>query len=333
MSLVGYSKKKQQSQLTAWDHTLAGGLSGGIGRLILQPLDVAKIRMQLQVEARQARKYSGLFNLILQMGREEGVRSLWKGHVSAQLLSISYGISSFGAFEVFTKLSYQRRLQRANSGKGKEGDSKYKPLEHFVCGSLGGCVGTLTSLPFDVIRTRMVAQPEGNKMYLSVRDAAAKLHAEGGFRAFYKGLVPTLAAIGPQTGLQFGFYTLFTQILESLVTAHDDLLKHEVMTSFGSLFCGALAGLSSKLSVYPLDTIKKRLQISGWQGRQGLGTTPSYSGTLHCARDVVAREGLHGLYKGMGPALTKAAVASSLNFWLYEHICYLLALRFSLDTS
>ena len=31
------------------DIFFAGGLSGGIGRLILQPLDVAKIRMQLQV--------------------------------------------------------------------------------------------------------------------------------------------------------------------------------------------------------------------------------------------------------------------------------------------
>ncbi len=49
--------------------------------------------------------------------------------------------------------------------------------------------GTLTSLPFDVIRTRMVAQPETDKMYLSVRDAALKLKSEGGIRAFYKGKI------------------------------------------------------------------------------------------------------------------------------------------------
>ena len=48
-------------------------------------------------------------------------------------------------------------------------------------------LGTLTSLPFDVIRTRMVAQPETDKMYSSVRDAALKLKSEGGIRAFYKG--------------------------------------------------------------------------------------------------------------------------------------------------
>jgi len=325
MSLVGYSNKKKQSQLTVLDHTLAGGLSGGIGRLILQPLDVAKIRLQLQVEARTSSKYSGLLNLVIQMAREEGIRSLWKGHVSAQLLSISYGISSFGAFELFTKYSYQKRLKWS---PGEE--SKYKPLEHFICGSLGGCVGTLTSLPFDVIRTRMVAQPESNKMYLSVSDAARKLKSEAtGIRAFYKGLVPTLAAIGPQTGLQFGFYSLFTEMLQTLVTSHDDILNHEVMTMFGSLLCGGLAGLCSKSCVYPLDTVKKRLQISGWEGRQGLGTTPIYQGTIHCLKDIVRREGGKGLYKGISPALLKAAVASSLNFWLYEHICYALALRFT----
>ena len=31
-------------------------------------------------------------------------------------------------------------------------------------------------------------------------------------------------------------------------------------------------GLSAKLSVYPLDTVKKRLQISGWEGRKGTWT-------------------------------------------------------------
>ena len=49
----------------------------------------------------------------------------------------------------------------------------------------------------------------------------------------------------------------------------------------------------------------------------------------HKNQDIIKREGTVGLYKGMGPALIKAAVASSLNFWLYEHICYILALRFT----
>jgi hypothetical protein len=39
-----------------------------------------------------------------------------------------------------------------------------------------------------MFRTRMVAQPEGSKSYLSLADAARKLRAEGGIRAFYKGI-------------------------------------------------------------------------------------------------------------------------------------------------
>ncbi len=38
-----------------------------------------------------------------------------------------------------------------------------------------------------MFRTRMVAQPEGSKSYLSLADAARKLRAEGGISAFYKG--------------------------------------------------------------------------------------------------------------------------------------------------
>ncbi len=39
----------------------------------------------------------------------------------------------------------------------------------------------------NMFRTRMVAQPEGCKSYLSLADAVRKLNAEGGIRAFYKG--------------------------------------------------------------------------------------------------------------------------------------------------
>ena len=48
-------------------------------RLVCQPLDVAKIRQQLQVELGQARKYKNLIELMLKLPREEGVAALWKG--------------------------------------------------------------------------------------------------------------------------------------------------------------------------------------------------------------------------------------------------------------
>ena len=44
-----------------------------------QPLDVAKIRLQLQAELGAARKYSNIGDLLVKMTREEGLASLWKG--------------------------------------------------------------------------------------------------------------------------------------------------------------------------------------------------------------------------------------------------------------
>jgi len=326
MSLVGYSQNGKRSQLSTWDHTVAGGLSGSLGRLLLQPLDVAKIRLQLQVEKGTSMKYSGLASILLTMPKEEGFTSLWKGHISAQLLSVTYGVVSFGAFEALTKLYY-------TSGWSVARDPAYKPVQHFVCGSIGGCAATFVSFPFDVIRTRMVAQTENAHSYSSLRDAANKLHLEGGIRALYKGIGPTLLAIGPQTGFQFGFYALFSQLLDKLVTTHDSKFDGRVMTVVGSLSCGGLAGVCAKLLVYPLDTVKKRLQISGWTGRQGLGDTYRYQGAVNCLGTILKIEGVRGLFKGLSPALLKSAASSSVHFWLYEHICYLLALRFHLDNK
>ena len=45
--MVGYDVR--QSQLTTGQYALAGAVSGIITRLTLQPLDVVKIRLQIQV--------------------------------------------------------------------------------------------------------------------------------------------------------------------------------------------------------------------------------------------------------------------------------------------
>ena len=75
MSSVGNAR----SSLSPAEVSLAGAASGAITRLLCQPLDVAKIRLQLQAETGGARKYSSLVELLVKLPREEGLRALWKG--------------------------------------------------------------------------------------------------------------------------------------------------------------------------------------------------------------------------------------------------------------
>lgn len=78
------------------DHAIAGAVSGFITRFCCQPLDVIKIRFQLQVEPitnHPVSKYRSVIHAFYSIPKEEGIYALWKGHVPAQLLSIVYGMS------------------------------------------------------------------------------------------------------------------------------------------------------------------------------------------------------------------------------------------------
>ena len=124
---------------------------------------------------------------------------------------------------------------------------------HFGLGATAGIAATLASYPFDVVRTRLVAQ--GNeRAYAGTVDAAGKMWRAEGARAFFRGLVPTLATVGPYSGLQFGFYALFNQIF-------DPVLSSGRISMSKSVLCGGLAGFCAKIAVFPFDTTKKRLQV------------------------------------------------------------------------
>jgi len=288
----------------------AGAASGVVTRATCQPLDVFKIRMQLQAEGK-AGKYRGLIHLAVTLPREEGLAALWKGHLPAQVLSVTYGFVSFAAFEAVVPLL----------GESDQSNAQ-KFLTHMVGGGVAGASGTLASAPGDVLRTRLVAQAE--PVYKSIWHAVTQLWKEGGVPAFYKGALPAVMMTAPQAALQFAFYSLFTSLVPKV-----PLKDRSVSISIPeSLSCGGLAGMASKSLLYPLDVAKKRLQVSGWEvGREGLGQTASYRGLRHCVVTLIAKEGFRGLYKGFSPALIKAAATTSIHFAAYEHICLLLSHR------
>ncbi|CAM9907838.1 unnamed protein product [Discosporangium mesarthrocarpum] len=80
-----------QKELDPWQHMLLGGLSGGIGPCVNNPLDVVKTRLQKQVVIPgQPPKYAGFASAIGIIAREEGIRALWKG-LTPRLMRIMPG--------------------------------------------------------------------------------------------------------------------------------------------------------------------------------------------------------------------------------------------------
>ncbi len=70
-----------------------------------------------------------------------------------------------------------------------------------------------------------------------------------------------------------------------------------------SLLCGGAAGLISSTATFPLDLIRRRMQLEGQAG------TRRYKGYADVARSVMANGGLRGFYAGILPEYFKVGHA------------------------
>lgn len=79
--------------------------------------------------------------------------------------------------------------------------------------------------------------------------------------------------------------------------------------------------------LYPLDMVRHRLQMNGFE-RRGFGRTSDYRiGMLRTMVMVVRNESVYGLFKGLWPSQIKAAANSGCAFLFYEFFCDLLRAR------
>ncbi|XP_052865600.1 mitochondrial basic amino acids transporter [Anopheles cruzii] len=76
---------------------------------------------------------------------------------------------------------------------------------------------------------------------------------------------------------------------------------------------GCLGGCAGVLVGFPFDTVKVHLQTQDHR-------RPLYRGTVDCFRKIVAREGVHGLYRGMSSPMAGVAVVNAIVFGVYGNI-------------
>lgn len=311
---------QNKSELKVYQAAFAGGASGAFTRAVAQPLDVLKIRFQLQIEPIQkGSKYSSIFQALTSIVKEEGIYTLWSGHIPAQLLSISYGVLQFSVFETLTDLC-------------RKADSHFymnnKHWINFSNGAIAATVATVASFPFDTVRTRLIAEQKTHKAYKGFIDAFSTMVKYEGTSALFKGLIPTLGQIAPHAGIQFAMYKLLTDnVLNNISFFQRDFnFSSKVETTLcANLIAGSVAGFIAKTSIYPFDLVKKRMQIQGFQQhRQGFGKQMYCNGLLDCVKITITEEGFQALFKGYWPSMLKAVLVSALHFAAYDEIKHFL---------
>lgn len=301
----------------------AGAISGAVSRSVTAPLDVIKIRFQVQLEpttqwallrrdAYVPSKYTGMLQATKDIFREEGFLGFWRGNVPALLMVMPYTAIQFAVVQ---------KLKALHSGPSKS-ENHTSPYFSYISGSLSGCAATVGSYPFDLLRTILASQGEP-KVYPSMRSAFANIVETRGIRGLYAGLAPTLVEIIPYAGLQFGTYDTFRRWAmawnrhRSPYPGRDD----DVLTDLQVSLCGLAAGTCAKAVCHPLDVVKKRFQVQGLQRDRRYGArveSRAYGNMYSAVLQILCTEGTAGLYKGIVPSIVKAAPATAVTFVAFE---------------
>lgn len=276
-----------------------------MSRFCIAPLDVVKIRLQLQTHSLSdplsyhrvnGPVYKGTLSTLQAILRQEGITGLWKGNVPAELLYVCYGGIQFTTYRSVTQL--QQKLPYR----------LHPSVESAISGSSAGAVATVATYPLDLLRTRFAAQ--GNeRIYTSLITSIRDIARHEGPRGFFQGLTASVGQIVPYMGLFFASYESLRLVLASL----------ELPFGSGDATAGILAGTFSKTGVFPLDLARKRLQVQGpTRTRYIHRNIPEYRGVFHTLQTVIKKEGFRGMYRGLTVSLVKAAPASAVTMWTYE---------------
>ena len=362
-------------------HDIVGGAASGLGsRALTAPLDLLKIRRQLQPDTNSSlNKNSGIapfingewkiFHHLHSIAEKEGgVRSLFRGNVAASYHWMWYYVVQFWVYG-HTSEYLHKRYDAVDNGSNSS-NSKTSTIISFSAGAISGLCGTIITYPFDLCRTIFAVRgmvvaasnvtwskytttlaSESQSQYTqglppkTLSEFSQQLYHQKGINGFFAGSTPALLQIVPYMGLNFALHDVFVSWSESSSPSG----------SSGSVVSGVAgmgAGVISKFLVYPLDTVKKRLQAQAFWGsisgsvrrstnynsafpklnstrrkkivgavNNGIQNTQNtqiaYKGMVDCFQQVARREGLAAFYKGPIPSLLKSLVSTGASFWLF----------------
>ncbi|CAH9068196.1 unnamed protein product [Cuscuta europaea] len=269
----------------------AGAIAGAAAKTVTAPLDRIKLIMQthgIRAGQESAKKAIGFVEAVTSIAKEEGIKGYWKGNLPQVIRIIPYSAVQLFAYETYKKIF-----------RGKNGELTV--IGRFAAGACAGMTSTFVTYPLDVLRLRLAVEPG----YKTMTEVAHNMLREEGIGSFYNGLGPALIGIAPYVAVNFCFFDL---VKKSLPEKYQNNTQVSLVTS---LVSAAVA----TVMCYPLDTIRRQMQMRG----------APYKNVLDAFVGIVARDGTVGLYRGFVPNALKTLPSSSIRLTTFDTVKQLIA--------
>ncbi|PKU86850.1 mitochondrial uncoupling protein 5-like [Dendrobium catenatum] len=312
---------------------LKGFVEGGIASIVAgcstHPLDLIKVRLQLQGESAAAApalrpalafpgsspiaiphsnpslRRPGFLSVGAQILRAEGPSALFSGISATILRQTLYSTTRMGLYDILkTKMS-------------SEGTAAALPLhKKIAAGLIAGAVGAAVGNPADVAMVRMQADGRlpiaDRRNYRGVADALGQMLRSEGLGSLWRGSALTVNRAMIVTASQLATYDEAKEAIIGRRLLPDGLPTH-VAASFA-------AGLVAAVASNPVDVVKTRVMNM----RVEKGKAPPYTGAIDCVVKTVKAEGPMALYKGFIPTVSRQGPFTIVLFVTLEQVRSLL---------
>ena len=322
------------------EHTSAHHLQA---KTVVGPLD--RVKILFQASNPQFAKYTGhWFGVVTAMrdiNRQSGMRGLFRGHSATLLRVYPYAAIKFVAYEQMRSLLIPS-------------PAKETPLRRLFSGSFAGFTTVLFTYPLEVTRVRLAFETS-KESHSSLSRICRQIYHEQtpsvsssprqvsglpnnivataapktGLVNFYRGFSPTLAGILPYAGFSFLTHDtasdwLRLPLLAPFTTTNPPASVRPdappILKAWAQLLAGGLAGLVSQTASYPLEVIRRRMQVGGAVG------DGHRLGIVETAGKIYKETGLKGFWVGLTIGYVKVVPMVAVSFFVYQRTKVVLGL-------
>lgn len=187
---------------------------------------------------------------------------------------------------------------------------------------LSGVTSVFCTYPLEVIRVRLAFETRAEYRNASLISIVRRIHAEphtsypllGGFSNFYRGFSPTVLGMLPYAGMSFlthdiagdwlrspalAKYTVKSTVPSPTGGGHGGKKRKAVLKAWAELAAGGFAGMASQTASYPLEVIRRRMQVGGATGER------RFPGIVETAVTIARERGFRGFFVGLSIGYVK----------------------------